>query len=142
MIVINGEKAIFGRVLAFSAKKLQEGEDVVVVNAEKTVISGNPEKIVARYFAKRGITNKNNPEHAPKFPVRPDLFLKKALRGMLPKKKASGKKAREKFKAFLGMPKEFEGKAQKFYKTSDDLSISFISLGEVCKKLGWKTQLN
>src|SRR3989338_10016587 len=138
MIVINGDKAIFGRVLAFSAKKLQEGEDVVIINDKKTVICGNPEKIVARYFAKRGITNKNNPEHAPKYPLRPDLFLKYILRGMLPKKKSSGKKAREKFKAFLGMPKEFEGKAQKFYKTSDDLSVGFISLGAVCKKLGWK----
>ncbi|MEM4254915.1 MAG: 50S ribosomal protein L13 [Candidatus Norongarragalinales archaeon] len=138
MIVINGEKAVFGRVLAFAAKKLQEGEDVVVVNAEKTVISGNPERIIARYHAKRGISNKGNPEHAPKFPVRPDLFLKYILRGMLPKKKASGKKAREKFKAFLGMPKEFEGKAQKFYKTSEDLSVSFVSLEEICKRLGWK----
>lgn len=142
MIVINGDKAIFGRLLSFSAKKLQEGEDVVVVNAEKTVFSGNPERIVRRYYDKRGIQNKGNPEHSPKFPLRPDLFLKYILRGMLPKKKASGKKARDKFKAFLGMPKEFEGKAQKFYKTSDDLHIEFVSLGKVCKKLGWKGELN
>ncbi len=138
MFVINGDKAIFGRVLAFASKKLQEGEQVVVVNAEKIVFSGNSDFIVSRYRDKRNIQNKSNPEHSPKYPVRPDMFLKYVLRGMLPKKKASGKKARELFKAFLGMPKEFEGKAQKFYKTSDDLKIAFVSLGEVCSRLGWK----
>src|SRR3989338_6923246 len=122
MIVINGEKAIFGRVLAYASTKLQEGETVIVVNAEKTVISGNAVKIVSRYREKRNIQNKSNHEHSPKFPIRPDLFLKYVLRGMLPKKKASGKKARENFKAFIGVPKEFEGKAQKFYKTADDLT--------------------
>ncbi|MFH1057001.1 MAG: 50S ribosomal protein L13 [Candidatus Micrarchaeota archaeon] len=138
MIVINGEKAIAGRVLAFASKKLQEGEQVIVVNAEKAVFSGDAVNIVSRYKAKRDIQNKSNPEHSPKYPVRPDLFLKYILRGMLPKKKASGKKARGNFRAFLGMPAEFEGKAQKFYKTSDDLTVKFVSLGEVCRKLGWK----
>ena len=142
MIVINGDKAIFGRLLAFASKKLQAGEDVVVVNAEKTVFSGRKENIVSNYRAKRNIQNKSNPEHSPKYPVRPDLFLKYVLKGMLPKKKASGAIANRKIRAFLGMPKEFEGKAQKFYKTSDDLHIRFVSLGEVCKSLGWKGELN
>lgn len=137
MMVINGDKAIVGRVLAFASKKLQAGEEVVVVNAEKTVFSGTEDRIVERYMNKRNIQNKSNPEHSPKYPVRPDLFLKYILRGMLPKKKASGKEARELFKAYLGMPKEFEGKAQKFYKTSDDLTIRYVSLEKVCKRLGW-----
>src|SRR3989338_6386483 len=114
MMVINGDKAIFGRLQASSAKKLLEGEDVVVVNAEKTVFSGNKVSIIDRYRAKRNIQQKANPEHSPKYPVRPDMFLKYALKGMLPKKNATGKQALHKFNAYLGMPKEFEGKAQKF----------------------------
>lgn len=140
MIVINGDKAVFGRVLSFSAKKLLQGEEIVVVNAEKVVFSGSTERIVENYTAKRAIQNKSNPEHSPKYPIRPDLFLKYVLRGMLPKK-GRGKEARERFKAYLGLPKQYEGKAQKFYKTSDDLSVSFVSLAEICRKLGWKTEL-
>jgi len=138
MFVINGDKAIFGRVLAFASKKLQVGEEVVVVNAEKSVLSGNKDVIIENYRAKRNIQNKSNPEHSPPYPVRPDLFMKYVLKGMLPKKKASGRIAWKKFKAHLGMPKEFEGKAQKFYKTSDDLRCKFVSLGDVCRALGWK----
>ena len=107
MMVINGDKAIFGRLLASSAKKLLTGEDVVVVNAEKTVFSGNKVSIIDRYRAKRNIQQKANPEHSPKYPVRPDMFLKYALKGMLPKKNATGKQELHKLKAYPPKPPQF-----------------------------------
>jgi len=49
MRVINAEGLILGRLASKVAKMLLEGEEVVIVNAEKAVITGNREDIFAKY---------------------------------------------------------------------------------------------
>ena len=126
-------------MLESSAKKqAQNGEDVVIVNAGKAVVSGNATRISAKFHARRGIQNKGNPEHTIKFSRRPDLMLKKMISGMVPKHAPAGKAALERIRVYLGVPKEFEGKAKKFGKTSDDLSCAFITIEKLCENVGWK----
>lgn len=137
-IVIDANKAIAGRLASHAAKQAQNGEDVVIVNAEHAVISGNATKISTKLKARRGIQNKGNPEHTIKWPRRPDLLLKKMISGMVPKHAPAGKAALEKIHVYLGVPKEFEGKAKKFEKTSDDLPCAFTTLSDLCRSVGWK----
>lgn len=139
MLVIDGTDAIVGRVCSFCAAKLLSGEEIAVVNVEKTVISGNPIRITQRYRDKRNIQNKANPENSPKWPRRPDFLFKKILSGMLPKHSSRSAKALRIFKAYVGVPKQFQGKQfQEFPKKSKDLTCSFMTMGELSKRLGWK----
>ncbi|MBI5228486.1 50S ribosomal protein L13 [Candidatus Micrarchaeota archaeon] len=140
MIVFDGTNAIVGRLSAHLVKLLLKGEEAVVVNAEKLVISGDPKKTIEKYAKRRTIQNKASPEESAKWPRRPDLLFKRIVRGMLPKKTRRGKDALKKLRVYLGVPKECEGKAQQFTKTSKNLECDFITVGELCKNLGWKTK--
>jgi len=137
MLLIDADGAVAGRLAAFVAKKALSGETVVIVNAEKAVISGNPKRVTLKYFNKRSVQNKANPEKSMKTPRRPDLFLKKMIAGMLPKS-PRGAKAEKSVKAFLGVPREYENqKASKPVKTAEKLGASFITLKQLCANLGW-----
>lgn len=140
MIVFDATNAVVGRLTATVAKKALAGEDVVVVNCEKALVTGDPTFTIAKYKARRGITQKANPEHAAKWPRRPDLLFKRIARGMLPKKKARGKNALRKIRVFVGVPKEFEAaeKQQSGVRSTRSKSISLL---ELCKRLGWRTTL-
>ena len=49
MLVINAENLIIGRLATYVAKKVLEGEKVIVVNSEKAVVTGKKEDILRRY---------------------------------------------------------------------------------------------
>ena len=66
VIVINGENMIMGRLASVIARKLLEGNRVVVVNAEKIAISGNKRSIVNEYKAMLEIGTLRNPKRGPK----------------------------------------------------------------------------
>jgi large subunit ribosomal protein L13 len=132
-LVIDAEGAPIGRVCAWCAKQAINGATIDVVNIDTCVITGNPEKIVAVYAGRRHMTQKANPEHAAKWPRRPDLLFKTILKGMLPKRTSRGKVALSHVKAYLGVPAQFAGKAEKFKK---DPSTG-ITLMEICRALGW-----
>ncbi len=109
--IINGDGLILGRVASYVAKNLMKavrnGEDVsyYIINAEKMVISGDRQKILNKYIGRRSLKNKANPEHSPKWPKRPDYFVKRVIKGMLPIDKASGRTAWKRVKAFIGEEK-------------------------------------
>lgn len=137
MKVIDADGAVAGRLAAAVAKELLNGESIVIVNSEKAVISGAPKNTFEKYYLRRSVKNKADPQKSPKWPRRPDYLLKKIIKGMLPKKK-TGSDAEKRLKCLIGVPKEFEGKAEKITKTSSELLTRFTSLGELCNKLGWK----
>ncbi|VVB68400.1 50S ribosomal protein L13 [Candidatus Norongarragalina meridionalis] len=133
-IVIDGNGLVVGRLCAVCAKRLLAGYSVVVVNAEKTVFSGDLSVIAKDYRARRGIQNKSNPAHSVKWPRRPDLLFRKILSGMLPRSRRIT--ALRRFRAYLGVPKEFEGKAKKTdVKASTALQYKAVPLEDVCAKL-------
>ncbi|MEK6954289.1 MAG: 50S ribosomal protein L13 [Candidatus Micrarchaeota archaeon] len=131
MIVIDADGAIVGRLAAIVAKRSLQGEEVVIVNAEKAVISGDPLKTKEKYYNRRQMTNKANPAEAAKWPRRPDLLLKRIITGMLPKHSGRGKAAGSRIKAFLGVPKEYAGKETKFEFTSARLANKYMNLKEL-----------
>jgi large subunit ribosomal protein L13 len=137
MLLIDADGAVAGRLAAFVAKKALSGETVIIVNAEKAVISGDPKYVIKKYFNRRSVQNKANPEKSGKTPRRPDLFLKKMIGGMIPKS-PRGAQAEKAVKAFLGVPHEYEGKkADKPVKTAEKLGAKFITLKQLCIHLGW-----
>jgi len=138
MILLDAKNGIAGRLSAQIAKELLKGNQVEVINAEKCCISGNPEAIIERYYNKRQMTNKANPENATKYSRRPDFFFKKIVTGMLPKHTSRQRDALERLNIHIGVPKSLEKeKAIAPNKTTSDLKGRSVSIEEICAKLGW-----
>lgn len=114
MKIIDATDTIMGRLASFAAKELLNGEKVVIINAEKCIISGSKNVVFEKYAHRRERRSIINPlRFGPKYPRRPDGILRRAVRGMLPWKKANGKAVYKNLRVYIGRPVEFkqEGKA-------------------------------
>jgi len=132
-MIVDADGAILGRLATKIAKELLKGENIIVINSEKIVVSGNPKAVFNRFHEKR---EKGDPHKGPFYPRYPDRILKRVVRGMLPYKKERGKKAFRKLKVYMGNPDDLKG--EKISKTSDDLKCKFVTLEQTCKRLGAK----
>ena len=139
MLIIDGNKSVLGRIGAKVAKELVKGETVIIINAEKIIITGNPKKTVEKYQQRRNLRDPAKPEKSRKTPRRPDMFVRRIIRGMLPYKTKKGMEAYRRLKVTIGTPKEYEGKAIKISESKSITSdYKYITIEELTKKLGWK----
>src|SRR3989338_6244877 len=113
MVVIDGTGLILGRAASQMAKKLLQGEEVHLINAEKLVLTGNPQSIIENYRVRRRLQNKGTPEHSPVWPKVPSLLVRRIIRGMLPWKSPRGKQAFKRLRVYISNPKGFD-KAESF----------------------------
>lgn len=131
-IILDASGAIFGRLCSFAAKKALEGNDVIVVNSEKAIISGNKKDIIKKYKDLRA--NMGSSLKGPKISRVSYKMLKKGIKGMLPEhRRGIGKAALLKVKCYNGIPEEF--KNEKMIKSGKAKPIKFITMGELVKKL-------
>jgi large subunit ribosomal protein L13 len=133
---VNAEGLIVGRMCSKVAKRLLNGEEVTILNAEKAIYSGKKKSKVAeaKQFLEVGA-----PERGPFHYRRPDRMVKKTVRGMVPFKQPKGKNAFKKLKVYMGVPLEF--KDQKMI-TFDEAKASKLrgpsfTLAELAKEIGW-----
>ncbi len=134
MIVINADGAVLGRLGAHVAKQLLKGEQIVIVNAEKTLISGSPKEVYSKYKQRWDRGNLANPKLAPIQPRVPNQLVRKAIRGMVNYRSQRGAKAYKNLKVFMGVPEEYEGKAENFVTPTPRKKITVF---ELSKMLGW-----
>lgn len=134
--VINAEGLILGRMSSIIAKRLLKGEKIVVVNAEKAVISGKRKSKVAeaKEFLEVGYPGKG-PFHY----KRPDRILRRTVRGMLPYKQPKGKQAYKRLKVFIGLPDELKNVEMETIEEAQAkrLTCPYFTLGEFAKEIGW-----
>jgi len=139
MIIYDAEGQILGRLSSVIAKKLLDGERIVVVNAEKTVVSGSKRATVAHYQVR---VKRGDPIKGPFFPRTPDGMFRRAVRGMLPWKKACGKKAYKSLRVYIGIPPKLKTTTGEFEKAkvadSSKLRAKSMTLGELSVALGAK----
>ncbi|MBK5132976.1 50S ribosomal protein L13 [Candidatus Bathyarchaeota archaeon] len=138
MNIVNAEGLIMGRMASKVAKLLLNGNKVVIINAEKTIISGKKRSKVAeaKEFLEVG-----SPKRGPFHYRRPDKILRKTVRGMLPHRQPKGRTAYKKLKVFLGIPKEFEEKQMITLKDAQASKLTgpYFTLGELAREIGWNT---
>jgi large subunit ribosomal protein L13 len=137
MANINAEGLIVGRMASIVAKKILNGEEVHVVNAEKAIITGRKGLLIEDYRTKRNMQNKQNPEKSPKFPNLPNLFVRRLIRGMLPWKTTRGKDAFRRLRVYIGNPenlKDFES----MEKAKPGNLVKYMTIDKLCKQLGWQ----
>ncbi|MEM2282775.1 MAG: 50S ribosomal protein L13 [Candidatus Hadarchaeales archaeon] len=140
MIVVDGSGQILGRLASLVAKRLLQGERVVVINAEKIVISGRRSRILREYNEWFRVRGRTNPRKGPKHFRRPDDLVRQVIGGMLPMKKTKGREAFRRLRVYVGIPPEFSGvQAVSFPEASSDrLRGSRMSVGELSRYLGAK----
>lgn len=136
--IIDGEGLILGRLASSVAKKLLNEKDteIVIVNAERVVISGSKERIFKDYKEKK---DRGSREKGPFYPKMPDRIVKRTIRGMLPYKQAKGREALSRVKVYLGIPSEYGTVVRKKVEDAgaERLSRKYVTIGEVSEKLGW-----
>jgi len=135
-VVIDAEGLILGRMASFIAKRLLQGETIIIVNAEKAAISG---KRLSRVREAKTFLEVGHPRRGPYHPRRPDRIVRRTIRGMLPWKKPKGQQAYKRLKVFLGIPQELKDKeAQTIPEASAErLKCPYITVGELAKEIGW-----
>jgi large subunit ribosomal protein L13 len=136
MKIIDATGLVLGRLATVVAKLAMNGNDIVIVNAEKAIVTGAKKSIQARYKQRRELAH---PRKGPYYPRMPDRILKRAIRGMIPYQTASGRKAYKRIKVYIGVPKQFQD--QRFETISMAANIrtaKFMELGELSRWLGAK----
>jgi large subunit ribosomal protein L13 len=134
--LINAEGLILGRMATYIAKRLLNGEKIVIVNAEKAVLSGKKEGKLAdaKEFLSVGA-----PMRGPFHYRRPDRIVRKTVRGMLPYKRPKGKQAFKRLRVYMGRPDDL--KDERFETLSNaqakKLKCSYLTVGEFAKEIGW-----
>ncbi len=136
MAIIDATDAPIGRLASIVAKRLLNGEEIFIVNAEKAIITGNKDEIKERYRRKREIGGTKR--KGPFFPRMPHMILKRTVRGMLPYQQPKGRQAFKRLKVFIGVPEEFKDK--EIEKIEFQKSKNYITLKELSEYLGVKWQ--
>jgi len=107
MKIIDGKNAILGRLASYVAKEALKGEDIVVLNCEQVIITGNKKNIEENFKIKRSRVGSS--QKGPKHSKTSEKIVKRTIRGMLPNhRKGRGKIAYKKIKCYVGIPKEFQ----------------------------------
>ena len=134
MRIIDADGAVLGRLASYTAKKLLNGEKVVIVNAEKVIISGRKEDIYAKYKQRIDRADRANPKKGPMFPRVPDMLVRRTIRGMVNYKTTRGAKAYKSLRVVMGVPEDYKEKAEKYGAGSPRRSITVL---ELSRMLGW-----
>jgi large subunit ribosomal protein L13 len=135
-MIVDATGLVLGRLASLTAKSLLSGEEVKIVNAEKAIITGERDAIFAEYGQTRARGHK---ERGPYFPRRPEMILKRTVRGMLPYKMRRGRDAFSRLRIYVGIPRELKGmpieqpEGAKMRTASND---KYIELGALSKRLG------
>ena len=142
-MILDAENQTLGRLLSFAAKKALSGETVVIVNAEKAVVSGKKERVLGDNLKMLEIKNKGNYTRGPFHYKRPDRYVKKAIRGMLPYNKSRGVEAFGRITVYIGVP---EGELEKRgidLKKEKPAVLKFkkqfgeyVTVGDICRFIG------
>lgn len=134
--VIDADGLILGRMASKIAKRLLEGEQVMIVNAEKAVLSGRKRSKIAE--AKKFL-DVGGVGRGPFHYRRPDRIVRKSVKGMLPIRQPKGLRAYRRLQVFIGVPDNL--KDQKMDTLADAqakrLTCSYFTVGELAKGIGW-----
>jgi len=136
--IIDADGLILGRLASHVAQRLLAGDEIIVVNAEKALITGGKDDVIAHFRHRRDV---GSGRKGPLYPRTPHMMLKRTVRGMLPFKKPRGRTAYKRLKVHISVPKELEGKTFESIEGASQLSTQrYMTLGEVSKVLGYEVR--
>lgn len=137
-MIIDATNLILGRLSSVAVKKALLGENVDIINCENAVITGNRKRTVEDYKERM---YKGSKTRGPFTCRRPDMFVKRTIRGMLQYKKENGKKAFKRIKCYIGVPDNLKDKRSEQLKKMDISKLTvmkYTTVKDICKMMGGK----
>lgn len=124
---------VLGRVGSIACKELLKGKEVVIINAEKSIITGNTQEVIGTVSEWRklgGIGLKG-----PKVSRNPDRLMKRMIRGMLPWDRTKGRQAFDRLKCYVGNGPLTSEELKKVEKVAVKKPLKYVTLMEVAKHI-------
>ncbi|MBM4237634.1 MAG: 50S ribosomal protein L13 [Euryarchaeota archaeon] len=138
MAIINAEGHILGRLCTNIAERILNGEEIVVVNAEKALVTGKKEMVFGEFKQKK---DRGKIIRGPFYPRRADLIFKRTVRGMIPYDRPSGRAAYRRLKIYVGVPNEYSASAmEKVEEAIRPISSKYVTLSDISAHLGSKVR--
>ncbi|MEM3832903.1 MAG: 50S ribosomal protein L13 [Thermoprotei archaeon] len=137
-VIVDAKNQILGRMASKVASLLLSGKNVIIVNAEKAVISGTRERVLERFEEKIERSTLKNPEKlGHRNPRRPDGIIRRTIRGMLPYKQEKGRSAYKRLRVYIGIPEDLQNYKYIRFPEADTsrLGNKYVYLDDVLKIL-------
>ena len=137
-LFIDGKEHVLGRLASYAAKSALLGNKIVILNCEKIVKTGK-RNVIVDIFAER-IHNIGSRDKGPFWPRRPDTIVRRAIKRMIPYKKARGVEALHNIEVYMGIPKEYsEAKMISIDQAKlKESELRYITIGDLSTRLGSK----
>ena len=138
MIIVDGKDLIVGRVATFVAKQALNGETIKIVNCEGMYITGDKAFLLHEMQRRR---DQGTWSKGPFFFRRPDRFVRRIVRGMIPYKTPRGNLAYKRVLCYIGYPDELK---QHKAISIDNANIKhvknlkYLTVSDLCKHMGAK----
>jgi large subunit ribosomal protein L13 len=135
-MILDATDLIVGRFATVLAKRALLGEEIIVVNCEKAMISGSKINVIGKY---RNWTKRGAPLQGPYFPRRADMMVRRMIRGMLPHKQPKGKEAFQRVMCHIGVPEQYKDKKFETVKeahVSKLPNLKYVTINEISKQIG------
>ncbi|MEK6984593.1 MAG: 50S ribosomal protein L13 [Nanoarchaeota archaeon] len=137
-MIIDAKDTILGRLSTYAAKQVLLGNKVEVINCEECVISGKKKTILDNYVRRM---HRRAPGKGPFFYRRPDMLVKRTIRGMLPFKRSRGKNAFKNVRCYIGVPENLIGQnvlTVENASTEKLESSDYLKIRDLCRAVGGK----
>ena len=131
-IIIDATNATLGRLCSYVAKQALLGKSVIVVNAERAVVTGRKKATIASYHKRK--QRGGSSQKGPFFPKVPERIVKRAIRGMLPDyRRGRGREAFKRIKCYKGVPEKYE--KEKMIKAGKEKHTTYMNIEQISKKI-------
>jgi len=136
-MIIDAKNTLLGRLCSYAAKQALLGHNVEVINSEEAVVSGTKANILANYEKR---IDRKAPNKGPFLYRRPDFFVRRTIRGMLPWKRYRGREAYKLVKCHIGVPETLKSEKAVHVKdiSASKLKIDHVKVKEICRSIGSK----
>jgi large subunit ribosomal protein L13 len=130
-IVIDATGAVLGRLASYAAKRALLGKQVIIINCNDALLTGNKANILEEYLSAR--RRGKGSQKGPYFPKIPERLVKRTIRGMLQYTKQKGWDAFKRIVCYNETPNEYE--SAKKITIVKELQTKSIKLSELTKLL-------
>ncbi|HUI01669.1 MAG TPA: 50S ribosomal protein L13 [Nitrososphaerales archaeon] len=139
VLYVDATGAIAGRLSSKVAHEVIRGKRIVVLNAEKAVLTGDRNSVIAQWKQRLELGSKVNPIYGPIHPRRPDNILRRMVRGMVPKEKTKGVEGLKRLRVYMGVPSKYSGVTMsRFDEAMATRPLpTYTTLQDLSRNIGW-----
>ncbi len=136
-MIIDAKDAVLGRLGSYAAKQLLLGNKVEIVNCEESIVSGKKAAVLQNYIRR---IDRKAPGKGPYLYRRPDMFVRRTVRGMLPFKKARGRDTFKNIRCYIGVPENLRNEKISVIEEAKAVKAQtdYIKVKDICRAIGWK----